>query len=72
MMTAQKSSLKSVQTCDKGHIAPIVSGAWASFIVYVVLFAVVLIVCHKELSEEWNDWKAQMVSIPIALATIQG
>lgn len=100
-------------------IAPIVSGAWASFIVYVVLFSVVLMVCHKELSEEWNDWKvhqlksrrfylslvgwlivdivfgmlllyladrfslnilpennenvkAQMVSVPVALATIQG
>lgn len=38
-------------------IAPIVSGEWASFIVYVVLFVVVLIVFHKELSEEWIDLK---------------
>ena len=38
-------------------IAPIVSGEWASFIVYVVLFVVVLTVFHKELSEEWNDLK---------------
>lgn len=38
-------------------IAPVVSGEWASFIVYVVLFVVVLTVFHKELSEEWNDLK---------------
>lgn len=38
-------------------IAPIVSGEWTSFIVYVVLFAVVLAVFHKELSAEWNDVK---------------
>lgn len=42
-------------------IAPTVSGEWASFIVYVVLFVVVLTVFHKELSEEWNDLKAHQL-----------
>lgn len=42
-------------------IAPTVSGEWASFIVYVVLFVVVLTVFHKELSEEWKDLKASQL-----------
>ena len=42
-------------------IAPTVSDEWASFIVYVVLFVVVLTVFNKELSEEWNALKAHQL-----------
>ena len=36
-------------------IAPVVSDEWASFLVYAALFIVVLIVCHKEMLEEWKN-----------------
>lgn len=33
-------------------IAPIISGEWASFMVYVLLFVIVLLMFHKELKDE--------------------
>ncbi len=38
-------------------IAPMVSGEWASFIVYVVLLIVVIVMFRKELVNEWRDFK---------------
>ena len=34
-------------------IAPIISNEWASFIVYVILFLVVIALFYRELKEEW-------------------
>lgn len=34
-------------------IAPVVSNEWASFIVYVILFLIVIVLFHRELKEEW-------------------
>lgn len=39
-------------------IAPIVSGEWASFIVYALLFTVVLLLFAKDLKNEWNELKS--------------
>ena len=36
-------------------IAPIVSDEWASFIVYILLFAMVFIIFHKELHGAWFE-----------------
>lgn len=38
-------------------IAPVISEAWASFAVYVVLFAVTVALFRKELSCKWTEWK---------------
>jgi membrane protease YdiL (CAAX protease family) len=35
-------------------IAPIISDEWASFVVYVILFLIVVMLFHRELKEEWN------------------
>ena len=35
-------------------IAPIISDEWASFMVYVILFFIVIALFHGELKEEWN------------------
>lgn len=35
-------------------IAPIVSGEWASFIVYVILFLFIVLFYKKELVHEWK------------------
>ena len=39
-------------------IAPIISDEWASFAVYVVLFAVTIVLFKKELPCEWMEWKS--------------
>lgn len=36
-------------------IAPAISNEWASFVVYIVLFSIVIALFHKELKEEWNS-----------------
>lgn len=36
-------------------IAPVISNEWASFVVYVILFSIVIVLFHKELKEEWNS-----------------
>lgn len=43
-------------------IAPIVSGEWASFIVYVVLLIVVIVMFRVELANEWRDFKTLLCS----------
>ena len=35
-------------------IAPIISDEWASFMVYVILFLIVIALFHRELKEEWD------------------
>ena len=36
-------------------IAPVISGEWASFAVYVILFLLVIILFYRELKNEWNS-----------------
>lgn len=36
-------------------IAPIISNEWASFVVYVILFLIVITLFYKELKEEWKS-----------------
>ena len=38
-------------------IAPIISDEWASFAVYVILFAVTIVLFRKELLHRWMEWK---------------
>lgn len=35
-------------------IAPVISNEWASFVVYVILFGIVIMLFYKELKEEWK------------------
>lgn len=35
-------------------LAPVISGAWASFMVYVILFLLVVLMFHRELAKEWS------------------
>ena len=41
-------------------IAPIISGEWASFAVYVVLFTVVLLLFRNEIKDEWNEFRSEI------------
>lgn len=43
-------------------IAPIVSNEWASFIVYVVLLIVVIVMFKRELTNEWKEFKTLLCS----------
>lgn len=38
-------------------IAPVISNEWASFMVYVILFSIVITLFHRELKEEWNSFR---------------
>ncbi len=42
-------------------IAPIISGEWASFAVYVVLFTVVLLLFRNEIKDEWNEFRSEII-----------
>ena len=39
-------------------IAPVISDEWASFAVYVLLFAVTIALFRRELLDRWTEWKA--------------
>lgn len=39
-------------------IAPVVSGEWASFMVYVILFCYIILFYRKELMNEWKIFKS--------------
>lgn len=43
-------------------IAPIISNEWASFIVYVILFLVVIALFYRELKEEWISIRTNKLS----------
>ncbi|MBQ9142966.1 MAG: CPBP family intramembrane metalloprotease [Lachnospiraceae bacterium] len=43
-------------------IAPIISGEWASFVVYVILFLIVVVLFCRELREEWNSIRITKLS----------
>ena len=39
-------------------LAPAISGAWASFLVYVALFLIVVLMFHRELKKEWREFRS--------------
>lgn len=43
-------------------IAPIISDEWASFVVYVILFFIVVVLFCRELKEEWNSIRITKLS----------
>ena len=43
-------------------IAPVISNEWASFMVYVILFSIVITLFHRELKEEWNSFRKTKLS----------
>lgn len=43
-------------------IAPIISGAWASFTVYVFLFIIIVLMFHSELAKEWALLRSTQLS----------
>ncbi len=43
-------------------IAPVISGEWASFVVYVVLFGVVVVLLRSEIKSEWNEFRTGIIN----------
>ena len=41
-------------------IAPVISGEWASFVVYVMLFFVVVLLFWREIGSEWKEFRTEI------------
>ena len=43
-------------------LAPVISGPWASFLVYVILFLIVVLMFHGELQEQWKQIRSTQLA----------